>query len=263
VALSVVSRYSGATSSGAEAAYSGTTSFTTGSFTPSNNSLLVACVHTSRNNIGSADVVANITLSGGSLTWTKQTAVSAVANYGAGNYNEELIVFTAPVTTGASMTLTWGGWVAPNDGRWYCQVLEATGHNTSTPLGGTALTNNNASNTPSMTLSSTPASSSVVVGISSTATSNGTQTGCTAGTGFSVLNSHGGSGDFMEVGVETRGSSTSTTVAWGACVTGDTIEQSIVAAFEIQAAAGGETVTMDKWWQPPFFRPARADLVGY
>lgn len=252
MALSVVSRYSGATSSGAEAAYSGTTSFTTASFTPSNNSLLVAIVHVSRSNVSSADVLANITATTSGLTWTKQTAISAIANYGAGNYNEELIVFTAPVTTGASMTIQFGGFVAATDGHWYCQVLEATGYNTSTPLGGTALTNNNASNTPSMSLSSSPATSSVVVGISSTATSSGTQTGCTAGTGFSVLDSHGGSGDYMEIGAETRGSSTSTTVAWGACVTGDTIEQSIVAAVEIIAAAGGAAGSLT-----PFRRPLR------
>lgn len=68
------------------------------SFTPANNSLLVVCVNWDEYNTSSTH-----TVSGGSLTWTQRVE----RNYDdSGSHAGGAAIWTAPVSTGASMTVT-------------------------------------------------------------------------------------------------------------------------------------------------------------
>jgi hypothetical protein len=81
----------------------GTVSHTTASFTPPDDSLLVAhcyCI----NGTGGGDVQTGMTLSGGGLTWTKRAGPNGGT---AASYTSCHEVWTAPVVTGASMTMTY------------------------------------------------------------------------------------------------------------------------------------------------------------
>lgn len=102
---------------------------TTSSFTPPNNSLLVVCV--GAQDIGGSDPSSSISVSGGSLTWTKQVAKV----YNSAEAPSWLIaaIFTAPVVTGAPMTVSYSSptpWVTG------LTVLGYTGTNAS-PIGTT------------------------------------------------------------------------------------------------------------------------------
>jgi hypothetical protein len=87
----------------------------TGAFTPSDNSLLVVM------SMCSGTAVVGVP-SGGSLTWTQREATSAVAS-----------TYTAPVTTGASMTVTvtWSG-DAPTSA--FIVVFQVTGYRLGSPV---------------------------------------------------------------------------------------------------------------------------------
>ena len=79
----------------------GTGSYTTGSFTPSNASLLVV-ICSVMTNAGSTDPSGSLTISDSvGLTWTAQVNVGDASAWSIG-----MRIWTAPVTTGASMTAT-------------------------------------------------------------------------------------------------------------------------------------------------------------
>ena len=81
----------------------GTISHTTAAFTPPNNSLLVAhCGIVNGANGG--DVRSGMTLSGDGLTWTKRGGPNGDTTSGYTSCHE---LWTAPVVTGSSMTLTY------------------------------------------------------------------------------------------------------------------------------------------------------------
>ena len=132
---------------------------TTGSFTPQDNSLLVVVVSL----VYDPAVSFAVTISGGSLTWTERvTAINGPSS----NYYERLSIFTAPVSTAASMTISVngnssGGADSPIAS---VQAFSFTGYNTGTPTGATATDANGlADGENAMTLSGSPASSSVVI----------------------------------------------------------------------------------------------------
>lgn len=87
-------------------------------FTPANNSLLVAFVGYR------SDVV--LTVTGGSLTWTKRAASEASA------VGRTIEIWTAPVVTGASMAIK-SSWSAAPIG-WGVCYFQVTGHNVSAPV---------------------------------------------------------------------------------------------------------------------------------
>lgn len=100
----------------------------TASFTPSNNSLLVV-IFTGQDGGGGTDTW-SITDSAG-LTWTLRASYQDTTNYYYG-----IRIWTAPVTTGVSMTVT----VTPTGGSglYALSIVDVTGYNTSTPVGLTA-----------------------------------------------------------------------------------------------------------------------------
>src|SRR5512144_2897420 len=128
-----------------------TNGLVTGSFTPANNSLLIvfACVSDS----------AALSVAGGSLSWTPQKSAAS-----SGGFDSEVYCWTAPVTTGASMTVTVSG---TTQGSTCCiAVYQATGHDTGTPVGATgSSTSNSGSSVTSLSysLSGTPASTSYIL----------------------------------------------------------------------------------------------------
>jgi hypothetical protein len=102
---------------------------TSASFAPSNNSLLLVAYYSI---VGVADQTAldSVSISGGSLTWTPQASVVGRQN----DYQSAVKLWTALVTTGASMTAAVSG----GSGFETVGVFQATGHNTSTPIGAIA-----------------------------------------------------------------------------------------------------------------------------
>ena len=183
--------------------------FTTGAFTPPNNSLLVVGVgiQTGGEVVDPSD---DLTISDSTgLSWTRR-------GY-AGNATWEasgIAVFTAPVTTGTSMTISVDcGGVEANV--YIVEVIAFTGHNGASPIG--AIISDAAMATDgsdSMTLSSSPAATSIVIaflgkglnGTSGTATS-------THGTGWSEIYDTGLS-TCQYLQSQDRGNSTSSTVLW-------------------------------------------------
>ena len=80
--------------------------YATSSFTPANNSLLVAKF----NCITLNAQLSAVSIAGGGLTWTKRIETKPDTSNGTNAYSYA-VIWTAPVTTGASMTVTvsWTG----------------------------------------------------------------------------------------------------------------------------------------------------------
>jgi hypothetical protein len=135
----------------------GTGNFTSSSFTPSSSSLLVVGVAYVENNGTTTDPTSALTISGGGLTWTQQaTAVAAPTAF------PSLVkIWTAPVTTGSSMTVTLST-SGRTAGLYGVSVVCYTGYNTGTPVGGTGGNSQNGGFTgppdpATVTLSAAPA----------------------------------------------------------------------------------------------------------
>lgn len=239
------------------------TSWTTGSFTPPNNCLLV--VFAAEICDDGNDSEPTLTLSGGGLTWTKQVVKTG---HVASNYPVSVAMFTAPVTTGSSMTLMLTDF---NIGSFQysisLRVNSVTGYNTSTPIGATANgATTGVTGASSITLSSTPAASSIIFAGTADTDYNDGQTGITEGIGWTVLNAYESLDGWVLDATQYITGSTSTTVPWQALAvgTGMDIHNQAACAIEILAAAGGgETITIDKWWLPPQYLRYNTELIGY
>src|SRR5260221_9399695 len=105
------------------------TSFTSAAFTPANNSLVVVFggLQSSNNSLLPS-------ISGGGLTWTKQLS----AGPDTASFGHFSVWWTAPVITGASMTVTIGNMPSDGTAEGIMHIFTYTGYNTSTPVGGTA-----------------------------------------------------------------------------------------------------------------------------
>lgn len=226
--------------SGATSAGYGTGSATTASFTPANNSLLVVFLGTVDN--GAGDIAASLTIADSAgLTWTSRALTSGTT----GNYRSRSRCWTAPVTTGQSMTITFdcGASSVYNYG-WF--VVEITGHDTSTPTGGTATSiSTTADGALSMTLSDAPASGDyTLAAVWLDGDTTGT-IGASPGTGFTEIGENGGTSSNAYGQCQYRTSSTSTTVAWADLRTGTmaTYSHSAVALVIKAAATGGASAS--------------------
>jgi hypothetical protein len=227
--------------------YSGTktsaaTSFTSGSFTPPDNSLLVVML--------AAYNVTSASISGGGLTWTQQ--VSLQDN---GTDKDFLVVWTAPVTTGSSMTVTVStlNFDASNG---TMQIISYTGYDTTTPIGATASNNSIGTDGPqSLTLSAAPDTASEILGVMA-GNSNGSapgETTVTPGTGWTEIEdlfSNGWEGIQTQVITGT----TTQTVSWNDINDAPTTMEGTAsaAAFEIRAAGGGGGPTVVTFSTPGY-----------
>lgn len=140
----------------------GTGAYTTGSFTPPNNSLLVVGEAYIENAGTTTNPIGTLTISGGG--WTYTNALSLTVSPTA--FPTSTIIWTAPVTTGASMTLTLDAG-ARDAGMYAVSVVAYTGYDTGTPTGATGSTsaqpnNSTTANPISLTLNAAPATTSEV-----------------------------------------------------------------------------------------------------
>lgn len=268
MALSVTNIYAGGTTNGStESAFNSSSSLSLAAVTPSNNSFLILFVGITGNGTYSNT---GVSASGGP-TWTLQTALSGTGGTATG-YTTYIYAFTAPVTTGVSTAVTVSGLGSGTDQKFYATINQFTGYNTSTPTGATALLNNNGaagggSAFPTLTLSSAPASTSIVIAFDDTDPKNNSATaGPTANTSpawTSLVSTDCSPTEYNTIGVAYISTTSTSIQPWSGLTPGDTHWTSALSAVEVLAAAGGETVTIDKWWQPPFYRPPKTDLVGY
>lgn len=193
----------------------GAISVATASFTPSNSSLLCVILTIT---CDTGAVNANTTVSGGSLTWTKRLAID---DSGSG-YNTTLEFWTAPVATGASMTVTVANTANAATGsdhtRVSIKVFDFTGYDTGSPVGATASTAATWSDgAQSLTLSANPASASYVMAARAFVEDAANDVTATHGTGWTELSDNfvlAGSEGYACLQAQYRTGSTSTTVGW-------------------------------------------------
>jgi hypothetical protein len=188
----------------------GTGNFVTNSFTPPDNSLLVVSVTMIENNGTTTDPRTAITISGGGWTYTKQIdEVSAPTSFPTAT-----LQYTAPVGTGASMTLTLGAG-GRAVGVWFVSVSAETGYDTATPVGTTGHFQQNGGfagpPTPiTFNLAAPPASGSEVIAALGADRSTA---GATPGTGWTEITDVGNT-DWGGLETEARSGSTSQSVDW-------------------------------------------------
>lgn len=215
-------------------------SWTSGSFTPADNSLIVVLVQAMRTATSTFNPQNGaMSNSGAALTWSSRC--SAVG--GADNYGQGLVAFTAPITTGASMTVTFtkAGGDADFE-RVGGHVLSYTGYNTGSPVGGTLGDNNGPGDGAwSPSLSAAPAIDSEVLAAICGTCNTTLDVYQTIGTGWSSLLVRN---EIQYYGYtdEVRGNSTTQTILWDdvlAPSSTDTynLSKTYGIALEIKAAA--------------------------
>lgn len=196
-----------------------TNTVTSAAFTPPNNSLLVLVGGGQNWNNSAGSGGWNVISSSPSLTWTHRVGALGFDN----NNVRGLGIWTAPVTTGVSTTVTVTTQFADITANFF-DVYAFTGYNVSDPVGGTASqrfydTSGIGTWTPTGTLSSTPALTSVVMAFCM-AFHNSADTITTAGYGagftglYTLQNENGGFYDNIEMG-QWRTANTSTSVGFG------------------------------------------------
>jgi hypothetical protein len=218
----------------------GSGAFTTGSFTPTANSLLVAIVHAVGDS-GGEDIDTNITIADSlAHTWAERPTGNIDSGWSA-----IVRIYTAPntPTTAFTITLDCGGDVIHD---YVVTVLALEGYDTGTPTGATASENNDSTNIDganTITLSAPPASDSVVVAGMSHVPSSGI-TGITHGTGWTEV-ADNAVADWLCAQAQTRTGSTSTSVTWDDVYVGaGSGFRTCSCAVEIKAA-GASAVTIN------------------
>jgi hypothetical protein len=211
----------------------GTGPYTTSAFSTTSGSLLVAIVIAGTDNPSTGEP--SYVLTGGSLTWTKRT--SAVGEYSGDGMLVQ--IWTAPVTTGASITLT-STHTGINSYNMGIYPFTYTGQH-ATPTGGFAAATSTTTTT-ALTLSATPASDSEILAAMVVAANDGDAAGATIAPAdsFVELAEYTTTDSFYKRQIQTRTGSTSTAVSWTTTTdAGGGYERRIFAALEIKAAAGG------------------------
>lgn len=217
------------------AATFGAGAYTTASFTPSDNSILVvvcAAIQTSDTGMEGTDLT--ITDSAG-LTWTSRAATT-----GSPAWSYGCRIWTAPVTTGVSMTVSVDCGAFSME-FYRVEVFDYTSDTGSADVGGNAAgTDADGDGAASITLSATPATSSHVLAVCMTGLGGASGT-ITSGSGFTEVNESVMT-SWAVVETETRTGSTSTTVDWvDVLATGTGFGGSVLAAVEITEVSSAST----------------------
>jgi hypothetical protein len=202
--------------------------FNTSNLTTVSGELLVVIVGFNEFS-GVTDPTADLTITntGTALTFT-QRAIEGT-DY---SFSQGIVVYTAPVTTGATIQLTLDCG-ARNVRRCMVHCESYSGYDTGSPVGTTGEDSDvtNGGSTYSFNLATNPASTSEVIA----AVLQNAWTSTTHGTGWTELSDFGSSGN-LGMQVQVRSGSTSTAVAWDA-TTGST--PLVGVAVEIKQASGG------------------------
>jgi len=218
--------------------------------TPSNNSLLIVVFMGAGESGGSG--IANptgYTVSGGSLSYTRRASTLSGDDHSDG-FMSSVGFWTAPVTTGASTTVSVSG--VTNGQRASLAIYQATGYNTSTPIGATGTAQFLGDDAISLSLSGTTATSSYIIGADAIQPSDVGGTAPTQGTGWTR---DGWSSDpspgWLFCSVQSRTGVAVSSVPWQDVIVGQTSYNQANAAIEILAAAGAAASLT------PFRRPLR------
>lgn len=191
---------------------------TTTSFTPPNNSLLVVVTNLLNDDDGD-NMWTNNQVTGGGLTWT-QRAHAQGTNAGFPEYNSGLEIWTAPVTTGSSMTVTAAnsngvsGSAFSDGARIGIQIMAFTGYDSADPIGVATSSNNIGNTTGNMTLPSTTDLTSTVLAARSFVAATTDSTSASPGTGWTEVYDYATANGYGELQTQVRVSSTSAAVYW-------------------------------------------------
>jgi hypothetical protein len=177
--------------------------FTTASFTPPNDCLLVVAAAIERQ--GGAHTGVAVSDSTG-LTWTNRVAATADD----GTWFYQLSLWTAAVAAGTSMTASLSE-TTDNDAV-HVHVLAVTGHDRSNPIGASASLNDTADETCAMTLSAVPAAGSIVLAARCLGVVSGSSS-ATPGIGWWEVTDEN-IVDWHKLAVQARYDNPSTAVAW-------------------------------------------------
>jgi len=210
--------------------------FATGNFTPANNSLLIAAVMCGSNDIATGDT--DFITTGGGWTWTKR--VSQTMSFGTDGFIHQL--WTAPVSTGASMAVT-STHTGHTSYAYGIAVYAYTGYDTGSPVGGTA-SDSNTSTTNSLTLSAAPAAGDDVLAfLNILGDADASDASVAAGSSFTELFETNSPDSFLKWQAQARTGSTSDAVSWTTSTPNTTpFDQRIFSALTIKAAAAGTAV---------------------
>jgi hypothetical protein len=191
-------------------AYAQGTTATTTSFTPPDNCVLVAFTYADAS--AGTDMNSRMTVSGGGLTWTNRANIPQAT--GGGAWYGAHQIWTAQVTTGASMTVSLevsGAGIGLD--RVHLQVIAITGDiNFSDFVGATATGNGYGSGARSITLSSAPAENSIVLG--SAFVDHSAASTITPASGWTQIEEGWVTNDSLRLQTQYRANSTSTSVSW-------------------------------------------------
>ena len=188
---------------------------TSSAFTPPNNSLIVLHVSAmTRHSSGQPEFdTANTVVTGGGLTWTKQAGYDSPAS---GRFQVWEEIWTAPVATGASMTINLSNSATDSNSssRVHFQAIAYTGYNTSTPVAQVAQNTHNTDGAHTLTLSSAPNVNSVVAAGCLYSSSGPTAlSDRQPGAGWTEIYDVTDNG-YGSASLQVRGNSTSTSVDW-------------------------------------------------
>lgn len=218
----------------------GTGSFTTGSFTPPSNSLLVISEGYLENSGSTTDPASALTISGGGWTFGSPISVSVSPT----SFPTTCKIWTAPVSTGASMTLTLGA--GGRSAAFYAvSVVAYTGYDTGTSTGATAtgIQSSGFTGPPtpaSITLGAAPSSTSEVIAAVAMDKSVIGVTPGSSPTVFTEIHDSMHNTDWGGLETESRASATSTSVSWDDLRSGGGALFNFAAvAVEIRAASAG------------------------
>jgi hypothetical protein len=177
--------------------------FTTASFTPPNDCLLVVAAAIERESGAHTGVVVSDTIG---LTWTNR--ISATADDGTWFY--QLSLWTAAVGAGTSMTVSLSETI-DNDAV-HVHVLAITGYDKTNPVGASASLNDTTDETCAMTLSAAPAAGSIVLAARCLGVVSGSSS-ATPGVGWWEVTDEN-IVDWHKLAIQARYDSSSTAVAW-------------------------------------------------
>lgn len=211
----------------------GTGTYTTSAFTPSNNSLLIvvcAAMHDAGTPVmAGADIT--ITDSAG-LTWTPIVGSGTPLSWSYG-----IRAWSAPVTTGTSMTVTFDAGVYSII-RYSTAIFDYTGYDTGTPTAGPiAGTDADGNGALSLTLSATPAAGDHKIGAVMVQASGGSGT-VTEGTSWTEIYDTAAA-DWYWFQVERITGSTSTAVDWADITATGSPADAVAIGFIVKAGSGG------------------------
>lgn len=217
----------------------GTGSFTSDAFTPADNSLLLIIVSHMRES-ETDTTLGTPNISGGSLEYTPFGTANLTPQY-----STKLTAWTAPVTTGASMTITVDDANNYDIYTWAIAVIQFTGHDGATPLTGyiSSTTGDIGDGAHSLTLTAAPTADDISLIIHGADASNHPQNPTWAANWNEVYDLGTPDGGFGLCVAQRTGSTSTTASVTDVYTAGGTFYKGSMFAVNVKAAASGPVNT--------------------